>query len=242
MSVIAPQSAGETKRMQDTNDLYAELQVHPSAAPKAIEAAYLRLSCVCRPALNKSAEASDRMKCINYAYEVLGDPDKRAQYDRRRGYRVAPKFPNPESALYETLDVHVKYQDGATQLHMAAKAGKVEMVRALIAAGADVNAGNDHNETPLHQAAMRGCVDAGQALISAGADVNAKDNDGDAPIHIAVDYEHIEMVRDLISAGADVNAKGFLEETPLQVATRKGRFAIAQVLASAVANSVRADL
>lgn len=71
--------------MQDTNDLYAEFQVHPSAAPKVIEAAYKGLVRTYHPDVNKSPDANERMKRINLAYAVLRNPDKRHRERLRRG-------------------------------------------------------------------------------------------------------------------------------------------------------------
>ena len=61
-------------------------------------------------------------------------------------------------------------------MHLAAKHGHLEAIRALKEAGADVAAKNDDGATPMHLAASNGHVDAIKALKEAGADVSAKDN------------------------------------------------------------------
>ena len=66
-------------------DHYAVLQVHPSAHPDVIQAAYRRLALLYHPDKNPSAEAARMMAQINVAYEVLSDPERRAEYDRERG-------------------------------------------------------------------------------------------------------------------------------------------------------------
>ena len=63
-------------------DYYSILQVSPNAESAVIEAAYRRLAWKYHPDVNKSPDASERMKVINEAYEVLGDPMRRAQYDQ----------------------------------------------------------------------------------------------------------------------------------------------------------------
>ncbi len=65
-------------------DHYAVLQVHPSAHPDVIQAAYRRLALIYHPDKNPSAEAARMMARINVAYEVLSDPERRAEYDRER--------------------------------------------------------------------------------------------------------------------------------------------------------------
>ena len=60
-------------------------------------------------------------------------------------------------------------------LHAAAKAGKAERVRALIAAGQDVNAqGGQHGMTAAELAVLGGHDEALKVLLAAGGNVNAK--------------------------------------------------------------------
>ena len=70
--------------MPDTDDLYEILQVLPTAHPDVIQAAYRRLAMLYHPDRNPSAEAAEMLKQLNLAYEILGDPDRRAEYDRER--------------------------------------------------------------------------------------------------------------------------------------------------------------
>ena len=87
--------------MAESQDLYEILQVHPSAHPEVINAAYRRLAFLYHPDKNPSADAAARMKRINLAYEILGDPSRRAEYDRTRtaqqGRRAeTPRYTSPE--------------------------------------------------------------------------------------------------------------------------------------------------
>ena len=70
--------------MPETDDLYEILQVHPSAHPEVIQAAYRRLAQIYHPDHNPSPDATQRMAEINRAYEILSDPARRAAYDRER--------------------------------------------------------------------------------------------------------------------------------------------------------------
>lgn len=63
---------------------------------------------------------------------------------------------------------------GATPLHVAATAGHTEIIEALIAANADVNAFYAGSFTPLHAAVIRNNMTAAELLIRNGADVNAR--------------------------------------------------------------------
>lgn len=54
--------------------------------------------------------------------------------------------------------------------------GRLRCLRALLAAGADREAQDEHGRRPLHMAAERGHSDCARALLLSGADKNAKDN------------------------------------------------------------------
>jgi Leucine-rich repeat (LRR) protein len=62
-------------------DYYQILQVHPSAEPEVIKAAYDRLARKYHPDVNQTSTASQKMKDLNEAFEILGNPEKKARYD-----------------------------------------------------------------------------------------------------------------------------------------------------------------
>jgi curved DNA-binding protein len=65
-------------------DYYRILGVTPTASADDIKAAYRKLARTYHPDVNKAADAQDRFVEIGEAYEALGDPQKRAAYDRIR--------------------------------------------------------------------------------------------------------------------------------------------------------------
>ena len=81
--------------MPENEDLYEILQVHPSAHPDVIQAAYRRLAFLYHPDRNPSPEAADMMKRLNRAYETLSDPDRRAAYDQNRPARSSAPASRP---------------------------------------------------------------------------------------------------------------------------------------------------
>ena len=68
--------------MAAKRDYYEVLGVPRNATQEEIKKAYKRLARQYHPDVNKSPEAEEKFKEINEAYQVLGDPEKRAQYDR----------------------------------------------------------------------------------------------------------------------------------------------------------------
>lgn len=62
--------------------LYETLEINDSAAPDEIKKAYRKLARKYHPDVNKDKDAEEKFKEINAAYEVLSDPQKKAQYDQ----------------------------------------------------------------------------------------------------------------------------------------------------------------
>lgn len=117
----------------------------------------------------------------------------------------------PEAKLYDKKIFHWIYV-GDTALHLAAAGYRVEIVKDLLAAGADPNAATNHrNSGPLHYAADRNGVawDAQrqvatiELLFKAGAKLNAPDENGATPLHRAVRTRSAEAVRFLLKSGAN---------------------------------------
>jgi len=70
----------------DFKDYYKILGVEPTADEKAIKTAYRKLARKYHPDVSKERDAEEKFKEANEAYEVLGDTQKRAEYDEIRKY------------------------------------------------------------------------------------------------------------------------------------------------------------
>ena len=68
--------------MADKRDYYEVLGVNKNASADEIKRAYRKMAKKYHPDVNKSADAEEKFKEVNEAYEVLSDPDKKAAYDR----------------------------------------------------------------------------------------------------------------------------------------------------------------
>jgi ankyrin repeat protein len=102
---------------------------------------------------------------------------------------------------------------GDTALHIAAAAYFLDIIRALLAAGADIRARNRLGSEPIHYAASgnpnsprwnpEAQAAAIELLISAGADPNALNKNGVAPLHQAVRNRGAAAVPALGLGGAE---------------------------------------
>jgi len=101
-------------------------------------------------------------------------------------------------------------------------------VRALVDAGANVNARDELGGTALHVAVnFRGEPDVIRLLIDRGANVNAPDTDGDTPLLRAMRHAHYRhsdplrlqrVVELLLARGADANIAGKDGASPVRAA------------------------
>ncbi len=223
--------------MPDTDDLYEILQVHHAAEPEVVEAAYRRLARKYHPDVNKSDQAEGMMAALNRAYEVLGDPDKRAAYDRERGGRgrdAAEGSAEQVKAWGEYklgADVsQMAYRERVNQLFWAAHYGDPDKVQEIISSGVDVNERDYEKSTPLHIAAAEGHLQTAQVLVISGASVDLRDYNGYTPLYLAGRADNLRVVQMLAANGADVKAKDKNGFTPLHIAAFDGNTEVAMEL------------
>jgi ankyrin repeat protein len=135
-----------------------------------------------------------------------------------------------------TIDAKEKW-GGQTALMWASARRHPEMMKLLIAKGADVNARSINRDyqrhvtaegrpknldtgglTPLLYAARENCLACVKVLLDKGADINLPDPDGVSPLQVAIMNANWDLAKQLIVAGADVNQWDMYGEAPLYTA------------------------
>jgi ankyrin repeat protein len=124
-------------------------------------------------------------------------------------------------------DVSYQY---SSLLYACAKNMDVEIIKALLAAGADVNQCG-LGDVPLTWAVDWGNIAVARVLIEAGADLQLLNHHGETALAHACEYGDTEIVRLLLDAGADVHCRGTAYgRTPLHYAKFEGHKEIVKML------------
>jgi ankyrin repeat protein len=160
----------------------------------------------------------------------------------RRNMETPPNFPwmvttDPLPLIRKLLDAganpnaivnntpRARMRDGSprivfgTALMRAAFSGDIELVKLLLAHGADPHIVSKDNETPLMAACGTGFIngyskgrtpaerlEVVKLLVQAGEDVNAADNYGITPLMVAANLGDLPVVQYLMDQGADLAA------------------------------------
>ena len=124
--------------------------------------------------------------------------------------RYHPKLEMRDRAGKTALFAAGEYRDGDKD------GARVECVRLLVQAGADVNARDNEGNTPLHETFL---TDVEEELLKLGADVNARNNDGETPIFTTVDDKAVPL---FIEHGADLTIRNNKGETVMEAVREKG--------------------
>jgi ankyrin repeat protein len=111
-----------------------------------------------------------------------------------------------KTAVFAAGSYRDRDQDGA----------RVECIRLLVQAGANVNARDNEGNTPLHEIFL---TDVEEELLKLGADANARNQDGETPIFTTVDDDAIAR---FIEHGADLTIRNNKGETVMDAAKGKG--------------------
>jgi ankyrin repeat protein len=135
--------------------------------------------------------------------------------------------------------------EGATPFLRAAKSGDIEMMRALVAGGADPKLAMPTGANALLYAAGLGwrngspaapsydqgtdeeAVEAIRFLLDLGFDIHGTNDAGDTALHTAISGRGSEaIIAFLVARGADPEKKNKRGQTPLSLATAKGNDAV----------------
>ena len=99
----------------DPNSFYSILEVPETASPDDIKKSYRRLSMLHHPDKNgNSQESKEKIQKINEAYEVLGDAEKKKEYDMTQNnpfFKMMSQGFNPNQNMNPGMNVNMNPVD-----------------------------------------------------------------------------------------------------------------------------------
>ena len=153
------------------------------------------------------AESSDVGDVVlREALEFLQQCDADGDFDRL-DWPAARGLPKTIHYMVKEQGADPSRRDegGRTAMHVAAKAGHVDCVQALIEVGGDVMAKDTFGVTPLHLAAGEGKEDMVSFLLEQGCPPDCICGKGSTPLLNACGAAHVRVARCLLMAGANPN-------------------------------------
>lgn len=136
-----------------------------------------------------------------------------------------------EKSLYKGKDVI-----GNKAIHYAAAFGRTEILKKLIAEGADINAESKNGMTPLLLATATGHRNVVNILLQNDVDIKCEDNDKRTALHYASYCGHEAIVGELLKYSKAVNKKDEFNQSPVHYAINEHNDSIVGLLANSKAN------
>ena len=133
-----------------------------------------------------------------------------------------------KNQLADRANVNLQDGEGKTALFYAADRGHTEIVKLLLAKGADVKSAA--GAKALMASACAGDLESVKAILAQGADINAQDKEGVTALMVAAEENRVEVVKLLLSRGANASLKDVEGETALDYAEFEEHKEVVEIL------------
>ncbi|KAG7166873.1 Ankyrin-3-like 3 [Homarus americanus] len=119
------------------------------------------------------------------------------------------------------LEVRSSFNEGATALFLASKAGHLDIIKLLLEAGADVNTLDDRKNGLAQYAAKAGKTQLLNLLSTYGIDLTILDEDQGTLLHLAAENGHLDTCNFLLTKGLSLTYLDKVGQTPADRAQRR---------------------
>ena len=144
-------------------------------------------------------------------------------------------------AIVEKSPALVRSADdsGFTPLHIAATAGRVDIIEFLLQCGAEMEARTSGGQTPLFQTVPLANAEAFDYLLRKGARLDARDNSGKSILQFALSWRRPAMADLILARGAVIDVDGPAAQEMLEEAADAG---LATVVATLLSRNVQVSV
>jgi ankyrin repeat protein len=138
--------------------------------------------------------------------------------------------------LERHVDVNAPQVDGMTALHWAVYHDRTELVKSLVAAGADVKGKTRYGVPVLYAGCLNGNGEIVELLLKKGTDPNLALRSGETPLMTAARTGKPEPVKALLAHGAEIDAAERSGQTAIMWAAAEGNVEAVDLLIEAKAD------
>ena len=175
------------------------------------------------------AAASGDAELVKLVLSKGGDPNAMTPPVKTRPLTVVGPVPTESAAPRMMTVIQVvpaSPQCSTSALHLAARSGSVAAMKALVAAGAKIDAKDQDGSTLALAAAGGGSLDALKYALELDPNLDAQTLDGRSIIHLVIENSHGRddqaMLQYLVDKGAKLELKDIAGHTPGFIVNQRG--------------------
>ena len=164
------------------------------------------------------------LTCLNHSRTprvIAAEPLGKHLFDAA----IRGDVPSVQELIHLKADVNhrgIKFNN--TALHVASSFGQTNMVRALVAGGADVNVIDKFGSTAVHYASRGGHLPIVQLLVAAGAEHAVVNKHGKTPLQLGRGQAHVTSFLEMLSKADDaINRKQIEDQMAQEKAAEAAR-------------------
>jgi CDK inhibitor PHO81 len=220
-SLLELQAWAEGEKIAYTPAVELENRVQPLAQDEEIENQVLQ-----------AVNAGNGGLIREWSSRIAGTEEASERISRVFLNTVNSAAPSAQEILLQTGLVDFNYADPINErncIHEAAVSGKMGVLQAALAKGANIRAPDVYGRLPLHYACMHGCVETARALVEVAPDtVDFKDLDHFTPLIHSIVHSQAGSVQEMLQFGAIVDPTSSTSHIPLNLACQYGSVPIVQ--------------